>query len=235
MIWILPVFRSFPSNSIISVCPNFSQESTDRLLKASHEQNHGAMVMLLFPENQSLWILFYLFFLPPILSAGRYLLEGKPDARPVGDSSCISQAAGAGKQKMHSSPSPSAVLNIKKHVCHAAGNPPGLREGASCTDMTVAKHLSVPVFTDRGGCSLPCLSCYWPRVVWGLLWAWRVFEVFLLMRVLELAREVRCPIPLTQNQLQISLWDWKLAMPCLGTGGLSNFSVFTTAISTNLH
>lgn len=48
----------------------------------------------------------------------------KPDARPVGDSSCLSQAAGVGKQKSCTGhPSPSAVLNVKKHVHRAAGKP----------------------------------------------------------------------------------------------------------------
>lgn len=195
MIWILPVFRSFPSNSIISVCPNFSQESTGSLLKASHEQNHGATVMLLSPWESEPCGSCSIYSPPGSRSFSRQIPpRRKPDARPVGDSSCLSQAAGVGKQKSCTGhPSPSAVLNVKKHVHRAAGKPIQAERELAAQTGNAAKHLRVLSSADRGWFAHCPASSVTGNMLSLECCGLKGFEVSTEMRVLDWACEVCCP------------------------------------------
>lgn len=195
MIWILPVFRSFPSNSIISVCPNFSQESTGPLLKASHEQNHGAMVMLLFPWESE-----------PCGSCSIYSSPSLPFFQQADTSQKETRCQACGglelhkpscrgwkAEELHSSPSPSAVLNIKKHVCHAAGKPTRAEGGSQLHRQGLWPNIWVFLSTDRGWFAHCPASSVTGHVLSVECCGLKGFEVSTEMRVLDWACEVRCP------------------------------------------
>ena len=74
----------------------------------------------------------------------------KPDARPGGGLELHKPSCRGWKaEELHSSPSPSAVLNVKKPGHRRQGIPSGLREGASCIDGMLP-NIRVFSSADRG-------------------------------------------------------------------------------------
>lgn len=185
----------------------------DLYLKPLMNRTTGPRSCCFSPENQSPGDPVLSILPPASHSFSRQIPpRRKPDARPVGDSSCISQAAGAGKQTSCTA-HPALVLSwMPRSMCAMQQrNPPGLREGASCTDRDWGQTFECSSLRTEGGLlialPLPFLAtcCLWNVVTWRVLrsllrWGFWIEPV-----------RFAVPIPLTQNQLRRFLTlDWKL-------------------------
>lgn len=233
MIWILPVFRSFPSNSIISVCPNFSQESTGSLLKASHEQNHGATVMLLFPWESEPCGSCSIYSSPSL----PFFQQADTSQKETGCQACGGlklhkpSCRGWKAEELHSSPSPSAVLNVKKRGHRAAGKPIRAERGSQLHRQGMLPNIRVFSSADRGWFAHCPASSVTGNMLSVECCGLKGFEVSTEMRVLDWACEVHCPNSSDSKSIvQIfSLWTKSLkAMPCSGTMSLFQkfFSIY---------